>query len=488
MENDVTTVTTITEEVTPVTEDPGGPEKKHRFHFPHAFVLIFAISVVAAILANVVPAGQYERVFDEASGRTIVVADSFEYVDRVGCSLFDFFLAFPEGFVDAAQIMFFIMFAYFFVRTLLQNGTFDALVGWTLRKVGGNIKLIIPFCMMLFGILGSTIGLYEETYGMIPIFMSIAIALGFDGIVGSSIVYVAVAVGFASATINPFTIQVAQRIAGLQPTSGMSYRIVCFVVFMCTAIIYVYRYATKVQKDPTKSVIYGEKNNFADMVGSQEELLNAKFTTSQKLSCVIFVGTIVAILVGVMRYGWYINEIAALFIMMGLLVAIISRFSGTQIAENLVSAAREMQYGILIVGLSRAIEVIMDNACITDTIVHALASWLQNFAGMFTAVGMLFVQNIINFFIPSGAGQAIVTMPILTPLSDLVGVSRQVAVLAYQFGDGFSNIFWPTSVFMMCGIMQVPINKWYKYITPLFLVIFVEQIVLLLIACMIGYS
>ncbi len=476
-----------TTDVTVATQESEGDGKKRKIHFPHAFVLIFSIAVVAAILANVIPAGQYERVFDEASGRTIVVADSFEYVDRVGCSLFDFFLAFPEGFIDAAQIMFFIMFAYFFVRMLLQNGTFDALVGWTLRKVGNNVKLVIPVCMMLFGVLGSTIGLYEETYGMIPIFMSIAIALGFDGIVGSSIVYVAVAVGFASATINPFTIQVAQRIAGLQPTSGMSFRIFCFVVFMSTAIIYVYRYATRIQKDPTKSYLYGEKNNFADMVGSQEELLNTKFTTAQKLSCIIFVGTIVAILIGVMQFGWYINEIAALFIMMGLLVAIISRFSGTQIAENLVNAAREMQYGILIVGLSRAIEVIMDNACITDTIVHGLATWLQNFAGMFTAVGMLFVQNIINFFIPSGAGQAIVTMPILTPLSDLVGVSRQVAVLAYQFGDGFSNIFWPTSVFMMCGIMQVPINKWYRYVAPLFGVLFLEQIALLVLACAIGY-
>ncbi len=462
-------------------------ENKRSFHFPHAFVLIFAIAVFAAVLANVVPAGEYDRAYDETSGRTVVVADSFHYVDKIGCSFFDFFTAIPEAFIDAAQIMFSIMFAYFFVRMLLQNGTFNALVGWVLRKVGNNIKLIIPICMLLFGVLGSTIGLYEETYGMIPIFMSVAIALGFDGIVGSSIVYIAVAVGFASATINPFTIQVAQRVAGIQPTSGMTFRVFCFAVFMFTAIIYVYRYAAKIQKDPTKSVLYGEKNSFENMVGSHEELVKAQFTTPQKLSCIVFIATIVIMLIGAMGLGWYINEIAALFVIMGLLVGIISGFGGTKIAENLIEAGKEMQYGMLMVGLARVIEVIMDNACITDTIVHALAEWLSNFSGMFTAVGMLFVQNIINFFIPSGSGQAIVTMPILTPLADLVGVSRQVAVLAYQFGDGFSNIFWPTSVFMVCGIMQVPINKWYKYVAPLFGVLFLEQIALLVLAFMIGY-
>ena len=146
-----------------------------------------------------------------------------------------------------------------------------------------------------------------------------------------------------------------------------------------------------------------------------------------------------------------------------------------------------MMYGALLVGISRSIPLIMEQSYIIDTIVNWLATMLQNFHGAASAVGMLLVQNIINFFIPSGVGQALVTMPILAPVGEMVGVSRQVSVLAYQFGDGFSNIFWPTSVFMMCGIMRLPINKWYKFVTPLFGMIFVAEIVLLIIAMLIGY-
>ena len=144
-------------------------------------------------------------------------------------------------------------------------------------------------------------------------------------------------------------------------------------------------------------------------------------------------------------------------------------------------------YGALIVGLSRAIPTILENAMIIDTIVYWLSQMLMNFQGIFSAIGMLFVQNVINFFIPSGGGQALVTMPILAPVAEMVGLSRQIAVLAYQLGDGFSNIFWPTSVFMMCGIMRIPINKWYRYITPLFLICFVIEIILLSVAVLIGY-
>lgn len=206
------------------------------------------------------------------------------------------------------------------------------------------------------------------------------------------------------------------RVEDVKMFSGLGYRILCFVVFMGISIWYVWRYARRIQKDPTKSYLYGEK------------------------------------------------------------------------IETLECASREeMMYGALLVGISRSIAVIMENAQIIDTVVYWLATMLQHFRGMASAMGMLFAQNIINFFIPSGAGQALITMPILAPVGEMVGVSRQVSVLAYQFGDGFSNIFWPTSVFMMCGIMRLPINKWYRFVTPLFLIIFAASIVLLGAAVVIGY-
>ena len=428
---------------------------------PHAYVIIFMMTVITAILANIIPAGTFDRV-EDASGNSVVVADSFHHVDKIGCSIFDMFKSFQIGFEDSAQIIFFIIFAYAFVYVLLKNGTFDALVGSVLRKVGNRIELIIP------------------------VFISIAMALGYDAIVGGSVIYLGVAVGFAAATINPFTIGIAQEVAGVKMFSGLGYRILCFVVFMGISIWYVWRYARRIQKDPTKSYLYGEKIETLECA-SREEMMEIKMTTTHKLSCLLFVFTIGILLYGTIKLGWYIDEIATLFIIMTIVSGLVSRFTPSEIADIFIEASKEMMYGALLVGISRSIAVIMENAQIIDTVVYWLATMLQHFRGMASAMGMLFAQNIINFFIPSGAGQALITMPILAPVGEMVGVSRQVSVLAYQFGDGFSNIFWPTSVFMMCGIMRLPINKWYRFVTPLFLIIFAASIVLLGAAVVIGY-
>ena len=460
-------------------------EEKKKLKMPHAYVIIFIMTIFTAIMANIVPAGTFDRITDKA-GNEVVVSGSYHAVEKVGCTIFDMFKSIQLGFVDSAQIIFFIVFAYSFVYVLIKNGTFDAVVGFILRKVGNRIEMIIPICMISFGLLGSTMGMFEETYGLLPVFISIAVALGYDAIVGGSIIYLGVAIGFASATINPFTIGVAQEVAGLKMFSGLGYRIICFIVFMSIAVWYVWHYARKIKKDPTKSVLFDEKIELLE-VGSKEELMDKKMTTTHKISCLLFVFTIAMLLVGTIQWGWYIDEIATLFIIMTIVSGLISRFSASEIAEMFIASSKEMMYGALLVGLSRSIPIIMQNAQIIDTVVYYLANVLQNFQGLMSALGMLFVQNIINFFIPSGAGQALVTMPILAPVGEMVGVSRQVSVLAYQFGDGFSNIFWPTSVFMMCGIMRLPINKWYRFVAPLFGLLFIASMVLLSVAVVIGY-
>ena len=461
-------------------------EKKKKFEMPHGYVIIFAMTVLTAILANIIPAGVYDRVVD-AGGNSVVLADSFHYVDKIGCSFADMFMAVEQGFVTGADVIFFIVFAYAFVYMLIKNGTFDAAVGFVLRKIGDRIELIIPICMIIYGILGSTMGLFEETYGLIPVFMSMAVMLGYDAIVGGSIIYIGVAVGFAAATINPFTIGIAQEVAGVKLFSGIEYRIFCFVIFMAIAIAYVWRYARKVKKDPTKSYLYGEKMEMMESTLTRDELMEMRMNTRQILSCGLFVITIGILLYGTIYQGWYIDEISTLFFVMMIVAGLVSGFTPSQICDYFIEAAKEMMYGALLVGISRSIPIIMENACIIDTVVHSLAAVLENFSGIVSGMGMLFVQNIINFFIPSGGGQALVTVPIMAPVGELVGVSKQITVLAYQFGDGFSNIFWPTSVFMMCGIMRMPINKWYKFITPLFILLFIASIILLGGAFVIGY-
>ena len=220
---------------------------------------------------------------------------------------------------------------------------------------------------------------------------------------------------------------------------------------------------------------------------SKDELVQIKFTLVHKISSLLFVITIGILMVGTIKYGWYINEISTLFIIMMIVIGLVSGFSPSKIAEYFIEASKEMMFGALIIGLSYSIPVVMDKAKIIDTIVYSLASMLQNFHGMVSALGMLFVQNIINLFIPSGGGQALVTVPIMAPVGEMVGISRQLTILIYQFGDGYSNIFWPTSVFTMCGIMRMPINKWYRFVTPLFAIIFVVEIIMITIGVLIGY-
>ena len=459
--------------------------RKFKFKMPHSYVIIFIMIIVAFIMGNVIDAGEFDRITD-ADGNTVVVPGSYHKIPNIGISLFQMFMGIQQGFVDGARIIFFVVFAYAFVYMIIKNGTFDAIVGFLIRKVGNRIEFIIPIGMLLFGVLGSTIGLFEETYGLIPVFMAIASVVGYDAIVGSSIIYLGVAIGFASATINPFTIGIAQQVAGVKLFSGIEYRIICFIVFITISIIYVWRYAHKIKHDPTKSLLYGENIETVEIM-SKDELAQVKFTLIHKISSLLFVITIGILMVGTIKYGWYINEISTLFIIMMIVIGLVSGFSPSKIAEYFIEASREMMFGALIIGLSYSIPVVMGKAKIIDTIVYSLASMLQNFHGMISAIGMLFVQNIINLFIPSGGGQALVTVPIMAPVGEMVGISRQLTILIYQFGDGYSNIFWPTSVFTMCGIMRMPINKWYRFVTPLFAIIFVVEIIMIIIGVLIGY-
>ena len=220
--------------------------KKKGFSMPHNYVVIFAIIVLAMIMTYVVPAGAYDRAVDPNTGRTVVVDGSFHFIDQTPVGPFRFFGCIADGFAEVADIIFFVIFAYGWINILMENGTFNAMVGTLMRKLGDRVELMIPVFMLFFGVLGSTMGMSEETYGLVPAFAGIAIAMGYDAFIGCCMTYVAAATGFASATLNPFTIGVAMGIAGVEYPYGLGYRILIFLVFQCVAIFYVMRYARKI--------------------------------------------------------------------------------------------------------------------------------------------------------------------------------------------------------------------------------------------------
>ena len=463
-------------------------KRKYSLNNVSAFAILFVIMLVVAIFTWIIPAGEFDRVVNEAAdGKMTVVPGTYHTIESNPVGPLEFFTLYFKGFVDAADIIFFIIFSSSYVYLLTKTGTLNSMTGAMLRKIGTIVYLIIPVFMIFFAIGGTTFGMFEECYALIPAFIVIAITLGYDRITGGAIVFVGVATGFAAATLNPFTIGVASNVAEIPLVTPkiLIFRLVALVAFLALNITYVMRYAIKIKKDPTKSILYGRVENLEGLQ-TREEVMSDPFTKQQKISMVGFLILLVILIVGIIIWKWYFEEIAALFFVFFVLTSLVNGYGINEIADTFVEAARSTMYGALLVGAARGIALVMSEGMITDTVVNALAVAVGTLPKAITGVGMLIVQNLINFFIPSGSGQAVVMMPIMAPLADVVGFSREMAVVAYQFGDGFSNMFWPTACAVECGIMAIGLTDWYKFITKLFLMMFALQCVFMVVGVAIG--
>jgi len=459
---------------------------KKKMKIPSSLVILFMIIVTVTLLTYIIPAGEFDR-FENEDGLTMVDGESYHNVGQNPVSIFGMFTAIPKGFTDGAQIIFLILFGYYWVYSILETGAFAALIRKLLASKAKDSKLFIPISIIIFALSGSTYGEFETVYGLIPIFVALSIALGYDAIVGLCISIVAVAVGFASATTNPFTIGIAQSYAELPLFSGIGLRWIVFVVFVSITIIYVMRYANKIKKDPTKSLMYGVADAGLKLDLESEEAQN--FTGAHKILMLGMVVTVVMIVYGTLNLSWWIDEMSGMFLISGLISSLIARRNPEQIAKNMITALEGMVPAMITVGLSRTILVILESGNIVDSIVYGMYMPMQNLPAWATAEMMLVMQNVVNLLIPSGSGQAAAIMPIMIPLADLAEVNRQVAVLAYQFGDGYSNLIWPTATCsIMCGIAKVPLGKWYKFFLPLFGIMFVVQSAFLIIATLIDYG
>lgn len=462
-------------------------KKRKKFTMPHAYIILIIIIMFSMVLTWVLPAGNFQYEYNEVLDRDLVVPGSYQVAEESSpVGPWAMVMSIFNGVVEASDIIFFILFAAAYVFVLSETGALNALTGAMLRKLGERDHLIIPLFMIIFALGGTTIGLYEETYGLIPAFIVIAVTLGYDRIVGGAIVFVGVATGFAAAVLNPFTIGIASSVAQV-PLMGVKVtivRIVSLILFSALNITYVMRYADKIRKDPTKSILYGDPDAMRGIenVKSRDEVLSMPFTKTHRISLLGFVVLIGVMAFGIIVYGWYLSELASLFFLFMVITMVINRMKINEMADMFVEGCKSAFYGAMLVGIARSISLVLEQGNVIDTAVNSLASLVSVLPSSIAGVGMLIVQNVVNFFIPSGSGQAVVMMPIMAPLSDLVGLSREVAVLAYQFGDGFSNMFWPTVVATECGIMGIGMNRWYKFITPLFAMMFVLQSIIIVVS------
>jgi len=459
------------------------------FKIPHTYVLIFCIVIIAALLTYIVPAGEYARVEDPNTGRTVVDPNSFTKVERNPVNPFEVLTAVPRGMIAAAQITFFIFIVAGSFQIITSTGAIEAGIYKVANMLRGKELLLIPIFMFLFSLTGAFLGFAEENIVFIPVAISLARALGYDAIVGMSLVTLGGAVGFNSAMMNPFTVGIAQGIAELPLFSGIGLRFIVWIVLLAVSIYYVMRYAMKIKDKPELSIIaeveLEERKNSTFDIGEDKKLLPSHY-----LVFLVLAAGLATIVYGVYKFGWYINEIAAVFLGMGIISGFIGKIGPNKMAQEFINGARGIVFGALVVGIARTILIVLQDGLILDSIIYYLASLISGLPKALAAVGMFVIQSLINFVIPSGSGQAATTMPIMVPLADILGISRQTAVLAFHFGDGFSNTFTPTASTLMASlsIAKIAYDKWLKYYAKLFFIWSLIGAIFMIIATVINYG
>lgn len=456
---------------------------------PHTYVLIFSIIILVALLTYIIPAGEYDRVKDVTTGRTIVDSTSFHIVESSPVNIFELLTAIPKGMKDASTITFFIFIVAGAFQMITATGAIEAGILRVASSLKGREQLLIPIFIFLFSLTGAFLGFAEENLVFIPVAIALARALGYDALVGVSLVTIGGAVGFDSAMMNPFTVGVAQGIAELPLFSGIVFRFIIWIVFATISTLYIMKYAKRIRNNPELSIVASLekeviKNNSIDFYSEN------KLKTSHYLVFLTLLIGFVVIIFGVYKFEWYIDEIAAVFLGMGIISGFIGRISPNQLAQEFIGGAKSIIFGALVVGIARAILIVMQEGMILDSIIHYLAGAITNLPTSLAAIGMFLIQICINFFVPSGSGQAATTMPIMVPLADLLGITRQTAVLAFQFGDGFSNDIIPTASTLMAtlSIANIPYEKWVKYFWKLFMIWVIVGSIFIAIATQISYG
>ena len=485
-----------------------------KIRVPNTYVIIFAVLLVCAVATWLVPGGEpqtwqvFSALYEGFSQQAGIIA----FVLIIGGA---FWVVNSTKAVDEGIMKFISK-----VRSLERFGL--------VRKLGvGNI--VITLVMLLFGLFGAVFGMSEETIAFVAVVIPLARSLGYDDFVGVCMVYVAAHVGFAGAMLNPFTIGIAQDMASLPLFSGIEYRIFCWVILMAVAITFVLWYARRIRKPVSETVASEEAMETSEEPGRGRAwicygilcIVLVLFSIFYADGCAIKLGqasyeapwlmwvltclfaiasffalrnsarmfilnllmfTIVFLVVGAMGYGWYLSEICALFMALAIAAGFSAGYSADKIAKEFIAGAKDIFSAALIIGFAAGIIVILKNGQVIDTMLASMASALEG-SGRVGALGSMYgIQTFINLFIPSASAKAAVTMPIMAPFSDMIGVSRQATVLAFQFGDGFTNMITPCSGVLMAvlSVAKIPYEKWVKWIWKFILLLIVLGFLLLL--------
>lgn len=464
----------------------GGQMKKKHFAVPHSFIIILLIILFAVILTWILPAGAYVRV-ENAQGIEVVDPTQFSYIDRTPVNPFLIPLYIVNAFIKKADLIFCILFVGGAFYTLTSTGALQSFVAIFARKFEGKTKVFIPAMMLVFALI-CTVESVNMFIAFSPVLVSMALAMGFDSIVGVGILLLGGAVGFSTGTLNTSTTIVAQQIAELPLYSGIGYRWVCFAVYYVVTAIMLTRYALEVKKNPQASPMYelDRQNPIRSTSLDDFGTMNGR-----KWACLAaFTGYMILNVVGGINWGWGMKNFAATAIYNAITIGLIAGYHPNDIARKFSEGCKTMMNAAIIIGMAQAIALILADGNIIDTIIHALAGGLTAVPSWLQAPAMFLANILVNVFITSGSGQAAAVMPLFIPLADLIGMTRQTAILCFNFGDGFCNYILPTSTALMGNLSacNVPYDKWMKFFWKRFLIWVLTGCVLVSIANMIGYG
>jgi len=451
---------------------------------PNSYVLLFGIIIVLGLLSYIIPAGSFERQVDLTNGFEYVVPDSYKTIESTPVSLFEFFKAIPEGMMDAGDIIIFVLIAGGSFGIIQATGTVHIGIATVAKKFIGKEKIVITLIMVILSLAGAVFGTAEEALVLYPMLIALSIALGFDRMTGVAMGLLGAGSGFAAGFLNPFTTGVAQQVSELPLFSGLAFRVFAYLIFVTTAIFFVLNHAKKAQ---VSTLLDTEED---DLIPNYEFESMPELNNNHKRVLFILGALFIFLVYGILKKQFYILEIATTFFIMGIASGLVGGLKSGRLVSEFIKGASSMIYGVLIIGVAKGVMVIMSYGNIMDTIINQLSKVVIGLTPTLSAVAMFLVQSIFNIFIISGSGQAAVTMPIMKTLADMSGVSRQTAVLAFQFGDGFSNIISPTSGYFMAALAigGIEWKKWAKWVLPLFAIWCVQGIILIVLAVALDYG
>lgn len=469
-----------------------------QFKVPHVYAIIFALMVIFAVLTWIVPSGSYQR--QEVNGREVTVAGTYEqsektYIDEetgdevdLRQGVFDVLQAPTRGIQEAIEVVAFILIVGGSFQVITKTGAITSGMGRVVRRFKNKDILIIPIAMVLFALGGTSFGMAEETLPFFAIFMPIMMAMGFDSMTAFMVVFVGARTGYIASTINPFIVLIAQGILGIQGNPQLWLRMIAWVVLTAVAITWVVLYARRAKKNPESSITFEDDIAKKVEFAADESALDAEFTGRQKGVLAVFIAGMCLIIWGLVTQGWYMNEISAVFLAMGLLAGVIAGFSQDVIAQEFVAGIADFAFSAIVVGLARGILVIASDGMIIDTILNALATGLGGIPAVLFTTLLYAVENLLAILVPSSSGLAALTAPIFGPLTELMGLNPEAAVWALSMGSATMSLICPTSAILVAGlgVCKIKLGQWWKTVWKFFLVVSLINIVFVAISGLIA--